>query len=192
MMALAAIPEEKNGARPMVLMPDPFYQVYHGAAVVAGAEPVFVPAGQDEGFLPDYGGLPEEILSRTALAFYCSPANPQGTIASLDTLKSLVNLAREYDFLLVSDECYSELYYREPAPGMVEACASLGGDMSHTVVMNSLSKRSSVPGLRVGFALGAPPTMRPVRTPAGLWRCTSSIAAARRRRSTMARRGPCC
>ena len=128
---------------------------------MAGAETVFVPAGRDNGFLPDYTALPEQTLARAAIAYYCSPSNPQGAIASLETLKSLVVLAREHDFLLVSDECYSELYYDSgPPPGAVEACAALGGDMRNVVVMNSLSKRSSVPGLRSGFALGPPDTMK--------------------------------
>ena len=78
MIALAAVPETKNGQKPIVLMPNPFYQVYLGAAVMAGAEPVFVPADSNNGFLPDFAAVPEDILARTALAYYCSPANPQG------------------------------------------------------------------------------------------------------------------
>jgi len=158
MIALAAVPETKNGRKPIVLMPNPFYQVYLGAAVMAGAEPVFVPADRENGFLPDFQSLPEEILERTALAYYCSPANPQGAIASLDTMKQLVALARAHDFLLVSDECYSELYYGAPPTGAAEACAALGDGgfeaMRNVAVMNSLSKRSSAPGLRSGFVAG--------------------------------------
>ena len=156
MAALAAVPERKAGGRPVVLMPNPFYQVYLGAAVAAGAEPVCVPADEASGFLPDYESLGPDILARVALAYFCSPANPQGTIAGLDRLKSLVNLAREHDFVLVSDECYSEIYDRgRPAPpGAIEACRELGGGLEKVVVFNSLSKRSSVPGLRVGFAIG--------------------------------------
>ena len=154
MIALAAVPETKNGEKPVVLMPNPFYQVYLGAAVIAGAEPVFVPAGRDDGFLPDFSALPEETLNRTALAYYCSPANPQGAIASMDTMKSLVGLARDHDFLLVSDECYSELYYGAPPTGAAEACAALDGSLANVAIMNSLSKRSSAPGLRSGFVAG--------------------------------------
>lgn len=158
MVALAAVPERKNGQKPVVLMPNPFYQVYLGAAVTAGAEPVLVPADRQNGFLPNYASLPDEILSRTALAYYCSPANPQGAIASMETMKQLVALAREHDFLLVSDECYSELYYGEAPTGAAQACAALGdgnGDaMRNVVAMNSLSKRSSAPGLRSGFVAG--------------------------------------
>ena len=158
MIALVAVPETKNGQKPVVLMPNPFYQVYLGAAVMAGAEPIFVPADGNNGFLPDFAAVPEDILARTALAYYCSPANPQGAIASMETMKNLVTLAREHDFLLVSDECYSELYYGDPPTGGAEACAALGDDgpdaMRNVAVMNSLSKRSSAPGLRSGFVAG--------------------------------------
>lgn len=158
MVALAAVPELKNGEKPVVLMPNPFYQVYLGAAVTAGAEPVLVPADRQNGFLPNYAALPDDILARTALAYYCSPANPQGAIASMDTMKQLVELARAHDFLLVSDECYSELYYGDPPAGVAEACAALGDtetdSMRNVVAMNSLSKRSSAPGLRSGFVAG--------------------------------------
>ena len=160
MIALAAVPETKNGRKPVVLMPNPFYQVYLGAAVMAGAEPVLVPAGKDNGFLPDFSALPEETLSRTALAYYCSPANPQGAIASMETMKSLIGLAREHDFLLVSDECYSELYYGAPPTGAAEASAELGGSLQNVAIMNSLSKRSSAPGLRSGFVAGDPDLIR--------------------------------
>lgn len=158
MVALAAVPERKNGEKPVVLMPNPFYQVYLGAAVTAGAEPVLVPADRQNGFLPNYAALPDDILARTALAYYCSPANPQGAIAPMDTLKQLVELARAHDFLLVSDECYSELYYGDAPAGAAEACAALGDtetdSMRNVVAMNSLSKRSSAPGLRSGFVAG--------------------------------------
>ena len=160
MIALAAVPETKNGQKPVVLMPNPFYQVYLGAAVMAGAEPVFVPAGKNNGFLPDFAALPEDTLKRAALAYYCSPANPQGAIASMDTMKSLVGLARDHDFLLVSDECYSELYYGAPPTGAAEACAAMGGTLENVAIMNSLSKRSSAPGLRSGFVAGDPDLIR--------------------------------
>ena len=156
LMALATVPATDNGAKPIVLMPNPFYQVYLGAAIMAGAEPVLVPADQESGFLPNYGGLSKDILARTALAYYCSPANPQGTIASAETMEQLVILAREYNFLLVSDECYSELYYEEAPTGAAEACARIDGALKNVVVMNSLSKRSSAPGLRSGFVAGDP------------------------------------
>jgi succinyldiaminopimelate transaminase len=154
LVALAAVPERKAGARPIVLMPNPFYQVYVGAAVLAGAEPVFLPATKETGFLPDLAAVPQDVLDRTAMLYYCSPANPQGMFASLETLKNLVRLARTYDFLLVSDECYSEIYHRDPPPGAAAACAALGGGLANVAIMNSLSKRSSAPGLRSGFIAG--------------------------------------
>lgn len=156
LMALAAVPEQKAGRRPVVLMPNPFYQVYAGAAVLAGAEPVFLAAGLETGFLPDLEAVPEDVLARTALAYYCSPANPQGAVAGLETLKRAVALAREHDFLLASDECYGEIYDRDvaPPPGAAEACAALGGGLDNVAVFNSLSKRSSAAGLRSGFVAG--------------------------------------
>lgn len=164
MIALAAVPEEKNGQKPVVLMPNPFYQVYLGAAVMAGAEPVLVAADRQAGFLPDFAALPEETLARTAMAYYCSPANPQGAVAPMETMTRLVELAREYDFLLVSDECYSELYYGAAPTGAAEACAAVGesgaDSMRNVAVMNSLSKRSSAPGLRSGFVAGDPELIR--------------------------------
>jgi succinyldiaminopimelate transaminase len=154
MVALAAVPERKSGAVPVVLMPNPFYQVYAGAAVLAGAEPVFLPAVAENGFLPDLGAVAPDVLARTALAYYCSPANPQGAIADLATLKRHVALARAHDFLLAADECYSEIYHPDPPPGIAEACAALGGGLDNVAIFNSLSKRSSAPGLRSGFVAG--------------------------------------
>ncbi|MSO77733.1 MAG: aminotransferase class I/II-fold pyridoxal phosphate-dependent enzyme [Alphaproteobacteria bacterium] len=155
MAGLVAVPETKGRKRPVVLMPDPFYQVYVGGAAFAGAEPVFLPATAETGFLPDFAKVPAEILDRTALAYLCSPANPQGAVASLDYLQSLIRLARRHDFILAFDECYTELYYTaEPSPGGLEACARMGGDMANVLTFHSLSKRSSVPGLRSGFVAG--------------------------------------
>ncbi|MHA1569558.1 MAG: aminotransferase class I/II-fold pyridoxal phosphate-dependent enzyme [Alphaproteobacteria bacterium] len=154
LIALTAVPETKGGRQPAVLMPNPFYQVYAGAAVLSGAEAVYVPAERETGFLPDYAALDAALLARTALAYYCSPANPQGTVAPLETLVALVRLAREHDFLIVFDECYSEIYDRDPPPGGMEACAALGGGMENVLVFQSLSKRSSAPGLRSGFVAG--------------------------------------
>ena len=156
MVGLAAIPEMKNGKRPVVLIPDPFYQVYLGAGVFAGAEPYYLPCTADTGYLPDFATVPDEILERTALAFLCSPANPQGSAADAGYLKNLIRLARRHDFVLALDECYCELYYT-PAPvaGGLQACAEMGGDMANVLTFHSLSKRSSVPGLRSGFVAGA-------------------------------------
>lgn len=154
MAAQLAIPPTKKGQRPAVLMPNPFYQVYLGAAVMAGADPVFVSATVETDFLTDFSSVDADLLDRTALAYLCTPANPQGAVASLDDLKTAIELAREHDFVLVSDECYSEIYDDEAPPGILEACAALGGDLTNVLVFNSLSKRSSAPGLRAGFAAG--------------------------------------
>lgn len=153
MIAQVVCPTE-GAERPVVLLPNPFYQVYAGAAVMAGAEPVYVPATAATGHLPDYAALPEAILNRTALAFYNTPANPQGSVATPAQLTTVVELARRHGFVLASDECYSEIYDTTPPAGALEACARLGGGLDHVVVFHSLSKRSGVPGLRCGFVAG--------------------------------------
>ena len=153
-LALSAVALKGNGAAPKVLIPNPFYHVYAGAAAAAGAEPVFVPAGPETGFLPDYEALPAALLDRTALAFLSTPANPQGAVADLARLEGLVQLARRHGFVLAVDECYAEIYDRAPPPGALEAAARLGGGLDQLVVLHSLSKRSSVPGLRSGFMAG--------------------------------------
>lgn len=156
MAAQLCVPPTKNGQTPAVLMPNPFYQVYFGAAVMNGAEPVFVPATRANDFQPDYGSVAPGDLARTALAYLCTPSNPQGTIASLAQLKTAIQLAREYDFVLACDECYSEIYDAEPPPSALQACAELGDGLRNVLVFNSLSKRSSAPGLRAGFVAGDP------------------------------------
>ena len=113
--AVALCPEAKAGQKPVILMPNPFYQVYAVAALAMGAEPVYVPATAATGFLPDYAALPRDVLDRTAIAYLCSPANPQGVIASRDYLATLLKLAERHDFRVFSDECYSEIYFREGA-----------------------------------------------------------------------------
>ena len=159
MIALTCVPEKIGGKQPAVLMPNPFYQVYLGAAALSGAEPIFVPATEETNFLPDYQSLDPDLLARTALAYYCTPANPQGTVAPLESLVRLVELAREYDFVVLFDECYSEIYRDQAPPGGMSACAALGGSLENVLVFNSLSKRSSVPGLRSGFVAGDPTLM---------------------------------
>ncbi len=145
--------------KPVVLLPNPFYQVYVGAAVMAGAEPVFVPGADGPASQPDFSTLPEEVLARTQLAYLCSPANPQGAVADLDLLKRTILLARKYGFVLAMDECYSEIWDKVEPAGALEACAALGGSLDNVVVFHSLSKRSSVPGLRSGFVAGDPAVM---------------------------------
>jgi N-succinyldiaminopimelate aminotransferase len=155
--ALLAISPAESGAKPVALMPNPFYQVYYGAAVFAGAEPVLLPATRETGFLPDLAAIDPAILARTQIFYLCSPANPQGAVADLAYLRRAIELARRYDFLLVVDECYAEIYTTEtPPPGALEAAASLGGGCDNVMVFHTLSKRSSAPGLRSGFAAGSP------------------------------------
>ena len=155
--ALLAISPATDGQKPVALMPNPFYQVYYGASIFAGAEPVFLPATRETGFLPDLEAVDPAILERTQLFYLCSPANPQGAVADLAYLKRAIGLARKYDFLLVVDECYGEIYTTEQPPsGALEAAAALGGSCDNVMVFHTLSKRSSAPGLRSGFAAGSP------------------------------------
>lgn len=155
--AVVAVPPggaTNGGNRAAVLMPNPMYHVYYGAAVLAGAEPVPVSATAETGFLPDYTSLDPALLTRTALVYLCTPGNPQGAVASLGQLQDLIRLAREYDFLLALDECYSEIWRGSPPPGGLQACAAMGGDMANLLVFHSLSKRSNAAGLRAGFVAG--------------------------------------
>lgn len=156
MAAQLCVPPDKAGHKPAVLMPNPFYQVYFGAAVINGADPVYVPAEAATGFQPDYTAVAKADLDRAAAAYLCTPANPQGAVASLDQLKTLIRLARAHDFVLISDECYSEIYADAAPAGALAACAALGEGLANVLVLNSLSKRSSVPGLRSGFVAGDP------------------------------------
>lgn len=149
-----AVPQIETGRKPVVLLPNPFYLVYRGAAAMAGAELQPMPATRATGFLPDFDAIPSETLARTALAFLCSPANPQGAVASLDYLKRAILLAREHDFTLVVDECYSEIWDKAPPTGALEACQALGGGFDNVLVFHSLSKRSNAAGLRCGFVTG--------------------------------------
>jgi len=149
--ALTAKDMTRKKDRPAILVPNPFYAAYVAGAVAAGCEPVFLPAGRATHFLPDLDALDEALLRRTVAVYFGSPSNPQGAVADLAYLKRLVELARRHDFLIFSDECYSEIYTREAPPGMLQAA---GGDFSHIVVFNSLSKRSNLPGIRVGICVG--------------------------------------
>ncbi|UWR64363.1 aminotransferase class I/II-fold pyridoxal phosphate-dependent enzyme [Phaeobacter inhibens] len=160
--AMALCPEQKNGAKPVVLIPNPFYQVYMVASISVAAEPVFVPATADTDHLPDYAGLPPEVLNRTAVAYICSPANPQGAVASRAYWTQLIQLAEQYDFRIFADECYSEIY-RDSAPvGALSVAQELGADPERVVLFNSLSKRSNLAGLRSGLIAGGPDTMKRV------------------------------
>lgn len=161
--AVALCPEAKNGARPVVLMPNPFYQVYAVAALAMGAEPVYVPATAATGFLPDYAGLPADILNRVAIAYLCSPANPQGSVANVGYWKTLLALAEMHDFRIFADECYSEIWRTEPPPGALQVAAQVNADPERVCVFHSLSKRSNLPGLRSGFVAGGPQSIARIR-----------------------------
>ncbi|MGH6988253.1 MAG: aminotransferase class I/II-fold pyridoxal phosphate-dependent enzyme [Stellaceae bacterium] len=154
--ASLVMPAEKAGRRPVTLLPNPYYLVYAGAGHMAGSETIALDATAQTGFLPDLDAIPEATLARTALFYLCSPANPQGAAADLGYLKKLIGLARQFDFVLAIDECYSEIYDRVAPAGGLEACAALGGEMTNILVFHSLSKRSNAAGLRVGFIAGDP------------------------------------
>ncbi len=147
---------------PAVLMPNPFYQIYEGAAMLAGARPVYLDCDAANGFIPDYDAVPEETWRRCELLYICSPANPTGAVTPLETLRDLVRKAHRYDFVIAADECYSELYRDEdaPPPGLLEAAHGMGvPDFERCIAFHSLSKRSNLPGLRSGFVAGDPRLM---------------------------------
>jgi N-succinyldiaminopimelate aminotransferase len=156
MIAQAVVPERKAGRAPAVLLPNPFYNVYLGAAAIAGAEPVLLSVAAASGHLPALDELTPELLERTAAFYLCSPANPQGAAADRGYLQRAVELARRYDFALIVDECYAEIYTRAPPVGALEAAFALDGRPDNVLVFHSLSKRSSAAGLRSGFVAGDP------------------------------------
>lgn len=141
----------------LVLMPNPFYQIYEGAAVLAGATPWYVNLSGDGSLLPDFDAVPETVWARCQLLYVCSPGNPTGAVLDQSRLQSLIRLAHEHDFIIAADECYSEIYADEASPpaGLLQAAAALGiDDYRNCVVFHSLSKRSNAPGLRSGFVAG--------------------------------------
>jgi len=142
---------------PLVLMPNPFYQIYEGAALLAGAEPWFLNTLRETGYRPDFENTPESVWSRCQLIYICTPGNPTGAVMDQPALQTLIRLAEEHDFIIASDECYSEIYPDESRPplGLLQAAAAMGrDDFSRCMVFNSLSKRSNAPGLRSGFVAG--------------------------------------
>lgn len=148
--------------RPYVVMPNPFYQIYEGASLLAGATPYFINCTADNGYLGDFDAVPAEVWERTQLLFICTPGNPTGAVYSKEQLKKLIQLADQYDFIIASDECYSELWFDEAPTGLLEVCAELGRhDYKNCVVFHSLSKRSNVPGMRSGFVAGDANILKP-------------------------------
>ena len=144
----------------VALLTNPFYHAWRAGALASGAEIQFLNSGANHNFLPDLAAIDADILARTTLLYLCSPTNPHGSIMDLDYLKMALSLARQNDFLLVMDECYSDIWRHQPPPGIIEAAAALAGDASgldplrNLVVLNSLSKRSGAAGLRAGFMVG--------------------------------------
>jgi N-succinyldiaminopimelate aminotransferase len=148
----------------LVVSPNPFYQIYEGAAYLAGATPHYLNCLADNNFIPDYDAVADDIWDNCQILFICSPGNPTGAVTQFDTLKKLIALADKHDFIIASDECYSEIYFDEANPpiGLLEACEKLGRhDFDKCVVMHSLSKRSNLPGMRSGFIAGDAKLLEP-------------------------------
>ncbi|MDM3872217.1 succinyldiaminopimelate transaminase [Porticoccus sp. W117] len=157
LFAFAQAIVDRQQAAPLVVMPNPFYQIYEGAALLAGAEPYFLNCDPENRFIPDFDQVEESVWQRCQLLYICTPGNPTGAVLSLQQLQKLIELADTYDFVIASDECYSEIYLDENQPpvGLLQACAALGRhDYRRCVIFQSLSKRSNLPGLRSGFVAG--------------------------------------
>ena len=150
--ALALCPERKNNVTPKILVPNPFYQVYGAAALACWAQPIFVPATEDAGFLPNFKALPAKTLDETAICYLCSPSNPQGATADEAYWQDLLSLAEKHDFIIFADECYGDIYEGSPPLGGLQMARKFGADENRVVSFHSLSKRSNLPGLRSGFA----------------------------------------
>lgn len=153
---LVVPPVAAGEQQPTFLQPNPFYNVYLGAAIMAGAEPVMMAATEASGFLPDIRALSAADWKRAAALLICTPANPQGAVADVDYLAYAIEHARKYDTALFVDECYAEIYDQEQPPGALQVCEAMGGGFENVLVFHSLSKRSSAPGLRSGFVAGDP------------------------------------
>jgi N-succinyldiaminopimelate aminotransferase len=152
-----AVVDHARDAAPVVIMPNPFYQIYEGAALLAGAEPYFINTVADDGYRMDFGAVPDEIWERTQLVYVCSPGNPSGAVLSAEDYAELIALAHRWDFVIASDECYSEIYFDDAAPplGVLQVCQQMGiAGFRHCLAFHSLSKRSNLPGLRSGFVAG--------------------------------------
>ena len=158
-----AVVDEDEAPRPVVALPNPFYQIYEGAALLAGAEPVYLPCPAERGFLPELTAVPEAVWARCQLLYLCSPGNPSGAVMDLAAWCEAFELADRHGFVIAADECYSELYDDESAPplGLLEACRRAGRHrFERCLVFHSLSKRSNLPGLRSGFVAGDPELVR--------------------------------
>lgn len=157
LFAFAQAVVDRSRPNPLVVSPNPFYQIYEGAALLAGAQPHFLHCTLDNGFMPDFSAVADDIWRDCQLLYLCTPGNPTGAVMSEAQLQHLIELADRFDFVIASDECYSELYQSEQSPpaGLLQAAAAMGrDDYARCVVFHSLSKRSNLPGLRSGFVAG--------------------------------------
>jgi len=148
---------DPTDTKPVVIMPNPFYQIYEGAALLAGAEPYYLNTLEDSGYLPDFDAVPDEIWQRCQLIYICSPGNPTGSVMDQASHEKLLKLAEKHDFVIASDECYTEIYDDEnnPPPGLLQTAYNMGNTaFKRCVIFHSLSKRSNAPGLRSGFVAG--------------------------------------
>ena len=146
-----------SSSNPLVVMPNPFYQIYEGAAFMAGAQPYYMNTLEANGFLPNLDAIPTAVWKNCQLLYICTPGNPTGSVMDINYLKRLIDLSDQFDFIIASDECYSEIYLDEtmPPPSLLKACKDIGrDDFKGCVVFHSLSKRSNIPGLRSGFVAG--------------------------------------
>ncbi len=152
--AQAVVDDSKDA---LVFMPNPFYQIYEGAALLAGATPYFMNCRPENGYLPDFDAIDEKNWQRCQLIYICSPGNPSGAVMPAEQMRRLLELSDRYDFVIASDECYSEIYFDDnnPPTGLLQVCQQTGrSDFKNCVVFHSLSKRSNAPGLRSGFVAG--------------------------------------
>ena len=157
LFSIAQTVVNKASGNPIVMMPNPFYQIYEGAALLAGAEPYYLNCIEENKYIPDLSLVPKEIWQRCQLFYLCSPGNPSGAVVDFDFIKELMMLADKYNFIIASDECYSEIYYNEEQPplSLLEYAKKLGNfEYKRCLIFHSLSKRSNVPGLRSGFVAG--------------------------------------
>ncbi len=157
LFAFAQTVVDRSAPDPRVLIPNPFYQIYEGAALLAGGQPFFLNCTESGGFLPDFDAVDENTWKHCQLLYLCSPGNPTGAVIGIPVLQKLIILAQKHDFIIAADECYSELYFDEqnPPPGLLQAAHEAGNtDFKRCVVFHSLSKRSNLPGLRSGFVAG--------------------------------------
>ena len=157
LFAIAQCVVDRRAANPLVFMPNPFYQIYEGAAVLAGAFPGYLDCLPENGFLPDLERIDAKQWADCQMIYICNPGNPTGAVMSAQYLRRLIDLAHQYDFVIASDECYSEIFFDEddPPPGLLGVAAAMGNtSFRHCLAFHSLSKRSNLPGLRSGFVAG--------------------------------------